>query len=105
MPPWSRTWRLLERIFRGGREAVLRSGRFADALFNGGALVAMMFVPNQSTGVCIGPDWLPSDRTVLHGKVLHASCAAYERAAYQRRRRRSGCRHLLPQIRQLVASR
>lgn len=83
VPPSSGTWRLLDRLFPGGREAALRSGRFVDTLLSGGASVAMMFVPNQPTGVCIGPDWLPSGRTVLHGKVLQASCAAYKRAEYQ----------------------
>lgn len=83
VPHSSTTWRLLDRIFPGGRMAALRCRRFADTLLSGGVSVALMFVPPELMGVCVGPDWLASGRAVLHGKVLRASYAAYKRAQYE----------------------
>lgn len=83
VPPLSGTWKLLDRIFPGGREAALRGRRFADTLLSGGASVALMFVPPQPQEVCVGPDWIASGRSVLHGKILRASRAAYKRAEYE----------------------
>lgn len=81
IPPQSGTWKLLDRIFPGGREALLESRRYADTLLSGGASVALIFVPPQSMGVCIDPGWIASGRTVLHGNVLQAR-ADYKRAEY-----------------------
>lgn len=83
VPPWSGTWKLLDRIFPGGGEAALRGRRFADTLLSGGATVALLFVPPQPTGVCVGLGWFESGRVELHGKVLQASRSAYKRAEYE----------------------
>jgi len=82
VPPLSGTWKLLDRIFPGGREAVLRDRRFADSLLSGGASIALIFVPPEPQNICVGPDWAPAGRAVLHGVVRHASSAAYKRAEY-----------------------
>lgn len=83
VPPLSGTWKLLDRIFPGGREAALLGRRFADTLLSGGASVTLMFVPPQPSRVCVDSDWLASGRAVLHGKVLQASRTAYKRAEYE----------------------
>jgi cytidine deaminase len=83
VPPQSGTWKLLDRIFPGGREAALRGRRFTDTLLSGGASVALIFVPPQPTEVCVGPDWLAAGRATLHGKVVDADHAAYKRAEYE----------------------
>lgn len=83
IPSSSGTWKLLDRIFPGGREAVLRSRRFADTLQSGGVSVALIFVPPHPPGVCIDKDWIFAGRAALHGEVLRASGAAYKRAEYE----------------------
>jgi cytidine deaminase len=82
VPPQSGTWKLLDRLFPGGREAALRGRRFADTLLSGGASVALIFVPPQPAEVCVGPDWQAAGRAALHGKVVDADHAAYKRAEY-----------------------
>lgn len=83
VPPLSGTWKLLDRIFPGGREAALCGRRFADTMLSGGASVALMFVPPQLRDICVGSEWLASGRATLHGKVLRASSSAYKRAEYE----------------------
>ncbi|MEZ6141691.1 MAG: hypothetical protein R3B84_14055 [Zavarzinella sp.] len=83
VPLLSGTWKLIDRIFPGGRHAALSDRRFADTLLSGGTAVALMFLPHQSNEFCVGHDWIISGRTVLHGKVLRASRAAYKRSEYE----------------------
>ncbi|MBA2226676.1 MAG: hypothetical protein WHU94_07265 [Thermogemmata sp.] len=82
VPPRSGTWKLLDRVFPGGREALLRSRRFVDTLLSGEVSIALIFVPPQSPDVCVGLDWQGVGRTLLYGQVVDAAKAVYKRAEY-----------------------
>ncbi|MFO0878128.1 MAG: hypothetical protein U0840_12330 [Gemmataceae bacterium] len=82
VPPHSGTWRLLDRIFPGGRSAALAQRRYADTVHSGGVSVALILVPPSAPPVCLRDDWQPAGRAVLHGTVREASAASYKRAEY-----------------------
>jgi len=82
IPPASGTWKLLDGIFPGGRQAILAGRRYADTLISFGTSVAMIFVPTGPVDVCIGPGWIVSGRISIHGKIISASQAAYKRSQF-----------------------
>jgi len=82
IPPASGTWRLLDRLFPGGAQAIVAERRFIDTVQSGGASVALIFVPLETSGPLLEPGWQPAGRGLFHGTVTAAGRAAYKRAEY-----------------------
>jgi cytidine deaminase len=82
LPPASGTWRLLDRLFPGGRQAVVGQGRFLDTIEVAGASAALLFVQPDGQAPALAPGWEPAGRGLLHGRVSCARNAGYKRAEY-----------------------
>ncbi|MCS7021142.1 MAG: hypothetical protein NZ703_05300 [Gemmataceae bacterium] len=83
IPPQSGTWKLLDRIFPGGRQALLHQRRFVDTVSSGGVSVALWFTPPSPPATyCVEPDWTLAGRAVVYGTVTYAEQAPYKRAEY-----------------------
>lgn len=82
IPPSSGTWKLLDRIFPGGREAILCGRRFVDTVQSGSAAVALIFVPDEKSSPCLDDAWQLAGRGLLHGVVRTADRVAFKRAEY-----------------------
>lgn len=82
IPPASGTWKLLDGIFPGGRQAILAGRRYVDTLMSEGTSVAMIFVPTDPLDACVSSGWIVTGRISLYGKVVSASRVAYKRAQF-----------------------
>lgn len=88
VPPASGNWRLLDRLFPGGRDAILRGRRYLDTVQSGGVSVALLFT--GAGGLCLDAGWRPAGRAALTGTVRDAAAAGLKRAGYVVDDERSG---------------
>src|SRR5262249_46055855 len=82
IPERSGTWKALDLLFPGGRQAVLAGSRFLETLEFAGTAVALILTPPGPAPVCIADGACPTRRAEAAGVVVEAAHAAYKRARF-----------------------
>jgi cytidine deaminase len=82
VPTTSGTWKLLDRLFPGGRQALLDQQRFIDTVLSERVPVALILVPPGTPGPLLDESWKSRGRGLFQGRVVAAVQAAYKRARY-----------------------
>ena len=80
VPKESGTWRLFGSQFPGGRETILKEGRFAETVECDGVKVVMIFVPDWQQNPVWDASWSMT-RGIIHGVVSDQSMSGYLRAS------------------------
>lgn len=85
LPAESGTWKLLDRIFPGGKDAVIQEQRFLETLRFGDQSAALIFVPHEEAFLAaLLPDGAPPPiRTSASGLVRQAETAAWKSSRFE----------------------
>lgn len=93
VPPQSGTWRVLDRLFPGGRAAIVEGGRFAETFQEGDVRVALMLCFDGPCRVVHGTEVSPIGHDAVAGEVVCSERAAFKRAEFTLRLAEGGtCR-------------
>jgi cytidine deaminase/predicted nucleotidyltransferase len=83
IPTTSGTWKFLDRLFPGGRNALISERRFLDTVRCGETSVALIFTPHEPISGLFDDSWEPLGRAAIHGTVIDDSSVAYKRSVYR----------------------
>jgi cytidine deaminase/predicted nucleotidyltransferase len=82
IPSTSGTWKFLDRLFPGGRNALLSERRFIETVRFGETSVALIFTSHEPLKELLDDSWQPCGRSALHGTVIDDTQVAYKRSVY-----------------------
>lgn len=82
IPSTSGTWKLLDRLFPGGTNALLAEQRFIDTVRSGDTSVALIFTQHEQLKQLLNESWEPRGRVALYGTVIDDTFVAYKRSVY-----------------------
>jgi len=82
IPSTSGTWKFLDRLFPGGRNALISERRFLDTVRCGETSVALIFTADGLLTELLDDSWEPRGRSAIHGIVIDDTRAAYKRSVY-----------------------
>jgi cytidine deaminase len=79
IPDESGTWKLLDRLYPGGKKMILEQRRFCETVEYEGVKVAIIFVPETQQNCIFDKNWQIARGTV-HGIIEDACFASYKRS-------------------------